>query len=388
MAARRPATRPAVVLCISALIAAVVRRLSPIQAVAAKAPPDSTSPAPRCPGDCRLRRPSFRACCRHPRAGAPHGRRLLRGGSYQILLGGDHALGYVREVLPTPMRRAASCSPTPLLSQLSVRISAQLTAGGALAADEVQRVLHVGAALGGERRRRVGRHPRSGGRPIDVPHDGARSGVLCTLQARRCRDTADGAGEGRRIDIGVVLVEAVDGGRQHAVASVRLSLGVVQGVAAARPPAVESQTPSASVIGSQMVSPPGDVAPRSASGMLSRGWDQGLPAEQWGAEFAAGDAVRLFAGAADEAVSSSRNSRCTTHSAMAPRRSATERRGKFRRILPTKRLAVRYRERLRLHRLQGDFLCEQNVTDGKTSVRAKSTIASRGVRRDRVGERS
>ena len=124
-----------------------------------------------------------------------------------------------------------------------------------------------GASLGAE-------VPAAGG-PLHVAEDGAGACILRALQACRGRNAADGAAERGCIDVAVVLVQAVDGGRQHAIARVGFPLRVVQLVAAAPKAArgLEAAVPSPSEIGSQMVVPPGDAvgrAPRSRGERLPR----------------------------------------------------------------------------------------------------------------------
>jgi hypothetical protein len=70
------------------------------------------------------------------------------------------------------------------------------------------------------------------GRALHVAEDGVRAGCLRLAKISRV-DRAHRTREGRRIDVVVVLVQAVDGGGQDAIARVRFALGVVQLVAAA-----------------------------------------------------------------------------------------------------------------------------------------------------------
>jgi hypothetical protein len=137
-------------------------------------------------------------------SGYPRGRLVSRRGR-QVLLWADQALGLVREEIAD-----ADLARGVLLIQRTVEpavaVAAELAGGGALVLDEVCRVLHLLCAARSERRRRVAGDGRSRSRPFHIAEDRAGARPLGVLQAPRGRNAADRAAEGRRVDVGVVLV--------------------------------------------------------------------------------------------------------------------------------------------------------------------------------------
>jgi hypothetical protein len=98
------------------------------------------------------------------------------------------------------------------------------------------------------------------------------------------------------IDIGVVLVQAIDGSRQHAVARVGFPLRLFRAsLRLHKPPPTESAVPSPSEIG---VVPPGAAVRSRAEvsrGRLPTQLDRVCRRSSGGAEVNAGDAVRMIA---------------------------------------------------------------------------------------------
>jgi hypothetical protein len=77
--------------------------------------------------------------------------------------------------------------------------------------------------------------PEATGVPAAGPYvaeDGGGARILRRLQVRRI-DRANGSTESRGVDVVVVLVQAIDGAREHAIARGGFTLRVVERVAAA-----------------------------------------------------------------------------------------------------------------------------------------------------------